>query len=207
MTIELPQTWHDIEISKFPLIYDVVRDIDLNDNEKKIRVISILSDVNVNELKKIKIDSINQLIDHIQFIFKMEFPKEVESFEHEGYLWKINYDITELSAGDFITLSKLTENEDTIINSLPQIVALFVKPYKKKWLHYEQVEMEYKEIQKLISNMSVGIIYPVAVFFCSAISSLQADIEDYLEKQSKQVMKILQKELNSKSTMTIGVGM
>lgn len=207
MTIELPQTWHEIEISKFPLIYDVVRDIDLEDNEKKIRIISILSDTSVNELKKIKIDSINQLIDHIQFIFKMEFPKEVESFKHEGYLWKINYDITELNAGDFISLSKLTENEDTIINSLPQIVALFVKPYKKKWLHYEQVEMEYKERQKLISNMSVGIIYPVAVFFCSAISSLQADIEDYLEKQARSVMKTLEKELNSKSTMTIGVGM
>jgi len=42
MTITLPTTWHEIEIGKFPLIYDIVRDNDLEDTEKKIRVLSIL---------------------------------------------------------------------------------------------------------------------------------------------------------------------
>jgi hypothetical protein len=206
MTIELPNSWHEIEIGKFPLIYDIVRDNDLEDTNKKIRVLSILSGLSVNELMKINIDSINKLIEEIQFIFKMEFPKEVEKFTYDKYMWYVNYDITNLSAGDFISLSKLTENEDTIINNLPEIMALFIKPFEYKWFKKKEIELDYKEKVALIKQMSVGIVYPIAVFFCSVIASLQTDIEDYLENQSQEVMKILESELNSKSMQNIGVG-
>ena len=206
MTIELPNSWHDISIEKFPLIYDIVRDEDLEDTEKKIRVLSILSGLSVNELMKINIDSINKLIDEIQFIFKMELPKEVETFKHDKYRWVVNYDITNLSAADFISLSKLTENEDTIINNLPEITSIFIKPFEYKWFKKREIELNYKEKVALIKQMSVGIVYPIAVFFCSVIVSLQTDIEDYLEKQSQEVMKIMESELSNKSMQNTGVG-
>jgi hypothetical protein len=206
MTIELPNSWHDISIEKFPLIYDIVRDEDLEDTEKKIRVISILSCLSVNELMKINIDSINKLIDEIQFIFKMEFPKELQTFKHDKYRWVVNYDITNLSAADFISLSKLTENEDTIINNLPEITSIFIKPFEYKWFKKREIELNYKEKVALIKKMSVGIVYPIAVFFCSVIASLQTDIEDYLEKQSQEVMKIMESELSNKSMQNTGVG-
>jgi hypothetical protein len=206
MTIELPNSWHDISIEKFPLIYDIVRDEDLEDTEKKIRVLSILSGLSVNELMKINIDSINKLIDEIQFIFKMELPKEVETFKHNKYRWVVNYDITNLSAADFISLSKLTENEDTIINNLPEITSIFIKPFEYKWFKKREIELNYKEKVALIKQMSVGIVYPIAVFFCSVIVSLQTDIEDYLEKQSQEVMKIMESELSNKSMQNTGVG-
>jgi len=206
MTIELPNSWHDISIEKFPLIYDIVRDEDLEDTEKKIRVLSILSGLSVNELMKINIDSINKLIDEIQFIFKMEFPKEEQTFKHDKYRWVVNYDITNLSAADFISLSKLTENEDTIINNLPEITSIFIKPFEYKWFKKREIELNYKEKVALIKQMSVGIVYPIAVFFCSVIASLQTDIEDYLEKQSQEVMKIMESELSNKSMQNTGVG-
>ena len=206
MTITIPTSWHEIEISKFPFIYDIVRDTEMEDYDKKIRLISILSDVSVNDLKKIKIEHIDKLLEEIQFVFKMEFPTEVNQFKHNGFNWVINYDPTNLSAGDFISLGKLTENEDSIINNLPQIVSLFVKPFKYKMFKKHEIEMDYKEKIENIKTMNVGIIYPVADFFCSVIVNLQQDIEDYLENQTEQAMKILRKELNSKSTMNTGVG-
>jgi hypothetical protein len=54
MKLSIPNSWQNISIEKFPLIFDVIRD-DLDDNEKNIRILSILSDVNVNEIKKINI--------------------------------------------------------------------------------------------------------------------------------------------------------
>jgi len=206
MTIEIPTSWHEIEIKKFPLIYDIVRDTEIEDYDKKIRLISILSNVSVVDLKKIKIEHIDKLLEEIQFVFKMEFPKEVNQFKHNGFNWVINYDPTNLSAGDFISLGKLTENEDSIINNLPQIVSLFVKPFKYKMFKKHEIEMDHKEKIENIKSMNVGIIYPVAVFFCSVIASLQQDIEDYLENKSQEVKKMLMKELNNKSIMNTGVG-
>ena len=132
MKIELPTSWHDISIEKFPLIYDIVRDKEIDPIDREIRVISILADITVAEVEKIRIDQLKELIKAVNFIFKMEFPNSVEMFKHNGYRWVVNYDITKLSAGDFISLSKLTESEESIIGNLPQLVAMFVKPYKLK---------------------------------------------------------------------------
>jgi hypothetical protein len=205
MKLSIPNSWQNISIEKFPLIFDVIRD-DLDDNEKNIRILSILSDVNVNEIKKINIEGIKKLIDKIQFVFKMEFPKEKHKFKHNGFNWVVNYDITKISAGDFISLSKLTENEDAIINNLPQIVAVFIQPFRYKWFRVDAIEMDYTAKVNHLKSVDVGTIYPIAVFFCSIIGSLSIDIEDYLEKQTHEVKKILMNELNSKSTMNTGDG-
>jgi hypothetical protein len=90
-------------------------------------------------------------------------------FKHNGYRWVVNYDITKLSAGDFISLSKLTESEESIIGNLPQLVAMFVKPYKLKWFKLKEVEMDYEEKVEHIKSINVGIVYPLCVFFCKVI--------------------------------------
>lgn len=205
MKLTIPNSWQNISIEKFPLIYDLIRD-ELDDNEKNIRILSILSDVNVNEIKKINIEGIKKLIDKIQFVFKMEFPKEKHKFKHNGYRWVVNYDITKISAGDFISLSKLTETEDSIINNLPQIVAVFIQPFQYRWFKIDPIEMDYTAKVNHLKTVDVGTIYPIAVFFCSIIASLLVDIEDYLESQAQEVKKILMNELNNKNTMIIGDG-
>lgn len=205
MKLTIPNSWQNISIEKFPLIYDLIRD-ELDDNEKNIRILSILSDVNVNEIKKINIEGIKKLIDKIQFVFKMEFPKEKHKFKHNGYRWVVNYDITKISAGDFISLSKLTETEDSIINNLPQIVAVFIQPFQYRWFKIDPIEMDYTAKVNHLKTVDVGTIYPIAVFFCSIIASLLVDIEDYLESQAQEVKKILMNELNNKSTMITGDG-
>lgn len=205
MKLTIPNSWQNISIEKFPLIYDLIRD-ELDDNEKNIRILSILSDVNVNEIKKINIEGIKKLIDKIQFVFKMEFPKEKHKFKHNGYRWVVNYDITKISAGDFISLSKLTETEDSIINNLPQIIAVFIQPFQYRWFKIDPIEMDYTAKVNHLKTVDVGTIYPIAVFFCSIIASLLVDIEDYLESQAQEVKKILMNELNNKSTTIIGDG-
>lgn len=205
MKLTIPNSWQNISIEKFPLIYDLIRD-ELDDNEKNIRILSILSDVNVNEIKKINIEGIKKLIDKIQFVFKMEFPKEKHKFKHNGYRWVVNYDITKISAGDFISLSKLTETEDSIINNLPQIVAVFIQPFQYRWFKIDPIEMDYTAKVNHLKTVDVGTIYPIAVFFCSIIASLLVDIEDYLESQAQEVRTILMNELNNKNTMITGDG-
>jgi len=203
MTIEIPNSWHEISIEKFPLIYDIVKDKDINPIDREIRVISIITDIPVADIEKIRIDQLKQLIKSVNFIFKMEFPKAVEMFKHNGFRWIVNYDISKLSAGDFISLSKLTESEESIISNLPQLVAMFVKPYKFKWLKLKEIEMEYSEKVNHIKSMNVGIIYPLCVFFCKVIEGLYPSIEDYLVNQMKEARMTMQSELKEQNNKNI----
>ena len=203
MTIEIPNSWHEISIGKFPLIYDIVRDKEIDAIDREIRVISIITDIPVAEVERIRIDQLKELIKSVNFIFHMEFPKAVEVFKHNGFRWIVNYDISKLSAGEFISLAKLTESEESIIANLPQLVAMFVKPYKLSWLKYKEVEMDYKERVEHIKSMNVGIVYPLCVFFCKLIENLYPTIEDYLVNQMKEAREVIQsemKELNNKNT-------
>ena len=200
MTITIPNTWHEISIDKFPLIYDIVRDKEIDAIDREIRVISIIADIPVHEVERIRIDQLKELIKSVNFIFQMEFPKAVEVFKHNGYRWIVNYDITKLNAGDFISLAKLTESEESIIANLPQLVAMFVKPYKISWLKYKKIEMDYLEKVEHIKSMNVGIVYPLCVFFCKVIEGLYPSIEDYLVNQMKEARELIQNELNNKNT-------
>lgn len=203
MTIEIPNSWHEISIGKFPFIYDIVRDKEIDAIDREIRVISIITDIPVADIEKIRIDQLKELIKAVNFIFHMEFPKAVEVFKHNGYKWIVNYDISKLNAGDFISLAKLTESEESIIANLPQLVAMFIKPYKLNWFKYKEVEMDYKQRVEHIKSMNVGIVYPLCVFFCKVIENLYPTIEDYLVNQMKEARTKIQKEmkeLNNKNT-------
>lgn len=200
MTITIPTTWFDVSIEKFPLIYDIIRDKDIDPIDREIRVISIMSDVPVADIEKIRIDKLKELIKTVNFVFKMDFPKPVEMFRHNGYRWVVSYDITKISAGDFISISKLTESEESIIANLPQLVAMFVKPYKLNWFKLKEIEMSYEDRIKHIQSMNVGIVYPLCVFFCKVIEDLHPIMEDYLVNQMKLMREKIESELNSKST-------
>jgi hypothetical protein len=200
MTITIPTTWFDVSIEKFPLIYDIVRDKDIDPIDREIRVISIMSDVSVADIEKIRIDKLKELIKTVNFVFKMDFPKPVQMFRHNGYRWVVSYDITKISAGDFISISKLTESEESIMANLPQLVAMFVKPYKMNWFKLKEIEMSYEDRIKNIQSMNVGVVYPLCVFFCKVIEDLHPIMEDYLVNQMKLMRVKIESELNNKST-------
>lgn len=199
MTITIPTTWFDVSIEKFPLIYDIVRDKDIDPIDREIRVISIMSDVPVADIEKIRIDKLKELIKTVNFVFKMDFPKPVQMFRHNGYRWVVSYDITKISAGDFISISKLTESEESIMANLPQLVAMFVKPYKMNWFKLKEIEMSYEDRIKNIQSMNVGVVYPLCVFFCKVIEDLHPIMEDYLVNQMKLMREKIESELNNKS--------
>lgn len=206
MQITLPSNWNYIKLDKFPHLYDILKDDSLDGIDKKLRVISILSDVPVIDLENLSLDQLKQISNKIDYIFSFEFKKPVETFVHKGYVWKINYDVSKISGGDFLSLSKLSATEDDVINNLPKIVAIFCKPYKRKWFKLHKADID--NADELLSSIDVGTIYPIAVFFCNLLTTFYPIMEAYLSEQlteSKKKMEdiIRQSKIN---TQSIGTG-
>jgi len=196
MKVTIPKSWDSITIEKFPIIYDLLNDSNLDKIDKEIRILSVLSDLPVHEIEKISLESLKELIKAVNFIFTMNFPKPKEVFKHNDIWWHVNYDITKLSAGDFISLSNFTKDEDTIVQNLTEIASIFIKPYKRKWFKFKPIEIETIEH---IKTMKVGIVYPLCVFFCNLIVNLRPDIETYLEKENQKATDTVMKLMNEQT--------
>ena len=195
MRVSIPKSWASITIEQFPLIYDIIKDKDIEPIDKEVRLISILTGLDVATIENIELGQLRDLIKKVRFIFKLEFPTPVEWFKHKGYKWHVNYDITKISSADFISLTKLSATEDDVIMNMAEITAIFVKPYKRKWFSYVPVEMDYKERLELIKTINVGVIYPVCVFFCKVLTNLLPVIQVYLEDQKIKIMRKIAKEI------------
>lgn len=195
MRVSIPKSWTSITIEQFPLIYDIIKDESIEPIDKEVRLISIITGLTVDEVSNIEIGQLKDLVKRVRFIFKMEFPKPVDTFKYNGYVWHVNYDITKLSASDFISLTKLTATEDDVMLNLAEIVSIFIKPYKRKWFKYVPVDMEYNDKLAIIKTIDVGTIYPVCVFFCKVLTNLLPVIMDYLEKEKQEIMKKIAKEI------------
>jgi hypothetical protein len=195
MRVTIPKSWTSITIDQFPLIYDIIKDNDIEPIDKEIRLISIITGLPVATIEAIELGQLRELIKKVRFIFKMEFPKAVEVFNYQGYKWHVNYDITKISAADFISLTKLTATEEDVMANLAEVVSIFVKPYKRKLFKYVEVEMDYKDKLEIIKTIDVGTIYPVCVFFCKVLTNLLPVIVDYLEKEKQEILKKIAKEI------------
>lgn len=208
MRVKLPASWHQIPISKFPVLYDILKDKDIDPIDKEIRVISELTGLSVTTVENISLDGLRALIKKVRFVFSMEVPKPVNEFKHAGYVWKINYDVTKLSGKDFISLSKYNEGEDSTMQNLVQITSLFVKPYRKKWFKLVEANLTEYEREDLISQAPVSVIYPMCVFFCKVLRDLLPVIQGYLENQEAKILNQIANELrhNTKSTSSTGDG-
>jgi hypothetical protein len=195
MKVSIPKSWASITIEQFPLIYDIIKDKDIEPIDKEIRLISIITGLSVAEIEAIELGQLRELIKKVRFIFKLEFPTPVEWFYHAGYKWQVNYDITKITSADFISLTKLSTTEDDVIMNMAEITSIFVKPYKRKWFKYVPVEMDYKDRLELIKTINVGVIYPVCVFFCKVLTNLLPVIQGYLESQKEKILEKIAKEI------------
>lgn len=195
MKVSIPKSWASITIEQFPLIYDIIKDKDIEPIDKEVRLISILTGLSVAEIEAIELGQLRDLIKKVRFIFKLEFPQPVEWFNHAGYKWNVKYDISKISSADFISLTKLSTTEDDVIMNMADITAIFVKPYKRKWFRYVQVQMDYKERLELIKTINVGVIYPVCVFFCKVLTNLLPVIKGYLETEKEKILQKIAKEI------------
>lgn len=195
MKVSIPKSWASITIEQFPLIYDIIKDKDIEPIDKEVRLISILTGLSVAEIEDIELGHLRELIKKVRFIFKLEFPQPVEWFNHAGYKWHVKYDISKISSADFISLTKLSTTEDDVIMNMAEITSIFVKPYKRKWFRYVPVEMDYKERLELIKTINVGVIYPVCVFFCKVLTNLLPVIKGYLETEKEKILQKIAKEI------------
>ena len=148
--------------------------------------LSVFNGVPYEELESMPISELKEDIKKLGFLDTLPSDKRIEWFKCGGYWWKVNFDITRLSAGNYIDLDMLVKDTDKVLDNAHKIMAIFCQPFK--WLRKYNGLTDEQKWEKL-RQCPVSVAYPLSVFFCALFQNLIENLPDYLQKESEQLMK------------------
>lgn len=193
MRVSLPNDWSGVSLKQFSEIYDLIQDKSIDNIDREIRTLSILSGLSSDQLEDLSLTNLKLLLEKVDFTKGLPSEKPVDSFKHAGYTWKINKDITKLTAGEYISLTHFTKDGQNIMNNMPQILSIFCKPYKFKFF---KKEIPFKKSAELLQDSSIAIVYPLSVFFCNLLTNYILITEAYLKEDLMTMNRKLETELS-----------
>ena len=183
--MKLPKGWHEIKLSQFIDIYDVIQDSSIDDIDKSIRIFSLLSGLSIDDVESMTLSAWSEQQEKIKWVMNLPEAGIPKSFKLGGYLWKPVLDIRQITAGDYITSVELTKNPENIIINIPQLAALYLTPHKG--LFKRKADLSYEQRVNILKEASVAQIYPLTLFFCKVLIGLMESIPDYLIDRMNQM--------------------
>ena len=202
--MKLPKNWKDITLGQYvDLLPSAFKD--MNDIEKIIHSLSILTSQRKAKIRGLSIDKTKELNKKLSFLEEMPTGKPVDKFKLNGVWYRVEPNANKMSAGSYITtmhiFQDLDKDPEKIEKNLHIILAQVVQPIKRKgfkWVNYEIDRMKIAE--DFYNDLSMQVAYPICVFFCHLSKHLIPIIEDYSTKTLKRTMKELtqmEKDLKS----------
>lgn len=207
-----PKGWGDVSLAKFAEVYDIIIDSSIEDFDKSVRIISILTDVSVNEIDDYSIEKFNELRVKYKWAYDVDFkPQPIDPIILKKYkivFIKDIYNSKQFKASAYTTLMTLTQDKDKIHYNLDRIINELSVVYKRRFLFFWKVAnfTTREKIEFINKHVSVDRTFSHAVFFCNYAENLTENIKRYLLMVANQKIKSAQKQIK-KVSRNIGDGL
>lgn len=188
-----PKNWKDITLSQFIMLWEMQQDPNLEEIDKQVRLLSTVLNKSEDYILDLSLNQIKELTKQYSFVNNLPSEGEAKDFWAGGYKWKVNKNISKLTASDYINLSELLKDKDSIIKKLPEVLYIFCKP------KYFIRKPDKERCLRLLGKASIGDVYPLSLFFCHLIIVLTGDSKDFLEKEVRQMMMKASQEIHSQN--------
>lgn len=183
-------SWDKLTVGKYMEIKSVI-DSDLEEAEKMTALLSLLSDIDEDELLDLPLVRYNHMLQNTSFLFT-NLPKRVVATKYVlgGVTLDVMLNIEKMTAAQFIDYQNYVKDVE---KNLIQLLSIFLIPKGCKYNDgYDIIE-----IQKLIrDNLCVVDAMSLSAFFLKWYESLLKATVHYLTKQMKKMMK---KETNEET--------
>lgn len=184
--IHLKSSWKDLTIEDYQKIYALGEDI------KKTDIISIISNMTLEEVMDLPLEVLQSLEDEIEFINEgIEAVYELSPVRTQNYRWTLLTDIKKLKASQFMDLIELTKDKSKLTENLHMIMSVISNKEEKRWYGgYKKIDYQDRDIMadaKVIQkHFPIGDALSLSSFFLAILELSQINIEDYSDKTSKQ---------------------
>ena len=207
MKLTLPTGWEDVTLNQFQRIYELSEDLNLKPLDYKIEVISILSGVKFDDLIKLSVIDFNKLYEKLKFLETYPKAKPIEYVKLGKSVYEISYDVSTLTAGQYIDLSTLCKEPSEIPKKYHEIVAALSSKITIGWFFGFKKDYEgYHKNAEAFKGLTMDKVFPICAFFLQVWSDLMADIPSYLNNQIETTMKEIQNEITKSPLKSSGDG-
>lgn len=207
MKLTLPTGWEDVTLEQFQRIYELSEDLNLKPLDYKIEVISILTGCEFNELTKLSVNDFNKLYEKLKFLETYPKAKAIEYVKVGKSVYEICFDVSKLTAGQYIDLSTLCKEPAEIPKKYHEIVAVLSSKITIGWFFGFKKEYEgYHKNSEAFKQLTMDKVFPICAFFLQVWSDLMADMPSYLNSQIMKMTDEIQKEITENPLKVFGDG-
>lgn len=201
--MRIPESWDEISISRWRELKSIQSD---NEATKLINQISILTDVDVEEIRQMPIKSFRDISDKVISFLSKPISNEVKTrFELNGKRYGIIPDMNFISTGEFVDMENFAKDSTSNIHLIcATIWRPIVSETEDEWTIAPHTSTGFQKRADLFLNeLPITMVWGGLVFFSSFVTEFLKITLDYLEeeeKSSNQVKKTKKTQRHTKKS-------
>lgn len=159
----LPKTWADINLKTYLELTKVIDKEFENDIDKTVHVLSVLTGIPVDDIKKNEVSYFIDIQRKLTFLNVMPSSVVAEKFIIDGTTYETYTNPNRITTGEFIDLNGLTQDTEKIYENIPSLLAVFYRPVinGSRTTEYNIVDVEERKnlfLEKLTTDKAFGCI-------------------------------------------------
>lgn len=187
MKLKSRYDWSDIKLYQIQEI-DTLPEFD-SKLDMMIEQLSILTDTDPYEIKKLPVDDMVSEFEKWEFINETPQPKAHEKIKVNGVKYKL-IDFDKMSLAQLVDIEEYVS--DGIIKNAHKILSVLYLPYKNILSKELKPYQPNKELEEGIKSVTLDVLYPTLVFFYHIVQIYLVGLEQSLDKEEtiKTMMKM-----------------
>ena len=206
--MRLPNKWSEVTLKQYQEVIEVSL-IDMDEIDKHIKIISILTEQPEDKIADLPLPAIKSCIKWINFIYQTPIQtKAKQKVKIGNRKYKVNLEVNKLSGGEYIDLTTYTKDKETINANLHFIISIFLHEVNifgriKKSNYTTNAKGEFcqklecrNEIAEYIKDkITMDLVFNLSGFFLKLYESLMAVTLDYSIMEVNKMNSNIAKEL------------
>jgi len=193
----LPKSWDEVTLEQLEEINEIKKEFEDNQIRISINSLAILMKRPISVVSSTyTLGQIYALEAQVKFMDELPPNKLVKSFKANGKKYQVNYDVSGVTASQFILMNHLMNKKSIRQNA--EICAIFITEKGKPF----DMEKHRDIAEDLYKHCPVSVIYPLSVFFCNLITLWSEVTKVYSQKEIitklKDIQEAIQQTINEK---------
>lgn len=176
------KNWSEISIKKFDEIKNALKTNFNKELEANLAMLSILCDVDIQEIENLPLTEFSKLLKQTDFIAKMPKVDIKDKYVINGKKYNVCLSVNKMTTAQYIDYQTFGKDID---GNLKNLVSVFLIPEGKRYGEYDLENV----IDELYNNMPIADAYSVCFFFTLQLQSLTKVTFSYLERKIRKEMK------------------
>tara|TARA_R100000951_G_scaffold66916_1_gene56490 strand:+ start:929 stop:1705 length:777 start_codon:yes stop_codon:yes gene_type:complete len=196
--IELPSSWSEVTVEQFAALQNVLKHEDLQQYEKNVAIISIMSGWSESDARKVSLKSYTKIMKSLAFLSSEVEGKLQKYMMVNGTKYRIESDVEQLTGGQYITLMHLMNDQEKVMENMAEILALFCIPSTKKWFGWKDGIYDSDKHMAVAAEMKdakMDVVYPLSAFFFESYKSFASSMQVYSAMMAKRKLKEAKNQL------------